>query len=246
MNETIEIQEEKTWIKQIRNNIIAGVFIIIPVGVSIWFGMIVFNIFTEWAKILTLSLPLPNEYKNSTTFIFLIRFLSLFILFAFLFTIGHIAKYAAGKKILSSANNLMLKVPMLKTVHSTISQIMDTIKANKSDMFSQTVMFEYPRKGIYSLGFITSTSVSNKISNKISGEPNKHIVSVFLPTTPNPTSGFLLFLEKKDCIFIDIAVDEAMKLIISGGALQPKHLAHQENITTKGEINGTDKIPDQT
>ncbi|HPN84154.1 MAG TPA: DUF502 domain-containing protein [Victivallales bacterium] len=220
MSDIPELLVEKNRLKQIRNNIIAGIFIVIPVGISLWLGIIVFKMFTEWAKDLVFIFPIPETYKNSTIFIFLIRLSSLFILLGFLFAVGHLAKYAAGKKIISYADSLMLKVPMVKTVYSTISQIMDTIKASKSGMFSQTVMFEYPRQGIYSIGFVTSEKVSDKICDMV----GQDLVAVFLATTPNPTSGFFLMVPRKDCIFLDIGVDDAMKIIISGGTIQPKNI----------------------
>jgi len=229
----IEIEEEKKELKDIRNNIITGIFIVIPLGVTIWFGIIAFVFLTNWAKAILDILPITEAYKNSSFLSIIVRISSLFILTAFLYSIGYIAKYTVGKKFISYTDKLMMKMPMLKTVYSTVSQIMDTIKSSKTEMFTQVVMFEYPRKGIYSLGFITNKNVSPKISEKL----QKEVVAVFLPTTPNPTSGFFLLVPKDECILLNIRIDEAMKIIISGGALQPKLL--QNSDSKNGEKNGT-------
>ncbi len=235
MNQTENIEEDKSSFKDIRNKIITGIFVLIPVGVTTWISIIVFVFVTNWAKTIIDTTPIPDTYKSSNAFIFMVRFLSLFILLAFLYSVGHIAKYAAGKKMISFADRLMMNVPMLKTVYSTISQIMDTIKSSKAGMFSKAVMFEYPRKGIYSIGFVTSMDVPDRISSRT----GKNVISVFLPTTPNPTSGFFLLVPKEDCIFLDIGIDDAMKIVISGGALQPKNLlASTKPKTTNGENNG--------
>ena len=180
-------------------------------------------------------MPLSQAYKESSILSIVVRVSSLFILTAFLYSVGYIAKYAVGKKFIAYTDKLMMNMPMLKTVYSTISQIMDTIKSSKTEMFTQPVIFEYPRKGVYSLGFITNKNVSPKFSQKL----EKEVVAIFLPTTPNPTSGFFLLVPKDECIFLNMRIDEAMKIIISGGALQPKFLQSSEH--KDGEKNETNK-----
>ena len=237
MNDLLDLEEEKNNLKDFRNTIITGIFVVVPLGVTIWLGVLAFIFLTDWAKAILDAMPISEAYKNSSVFSFLVRLLSIFLLLAFLYAVGHIAKYTAGRKLIAYGDRLMMNMPMLKTVYATVSQIMDTIKSSKTEIFSQAVMFEYPRKGIYSIGFITSKQVSPKLSESL----DKDFVAVFLPTTPNPTSGFFLLVAKEDCIFLKIRIDEAMKIIISGGAIQPKladDITQTNTIIDTGEKNG--------
>jgi uncharacterized membrane protein len=158
----------------IRNAIVAGVIIVIPIGLTLWFGNFVYN------------------------YLFL-------------------GRYTLGKKLISLADAIMRKVPMLSVVYTTARQIWDAIWSTKSGMFNKVVMFEYPRKGIWVIGFLTNENEDNEW--EIQKKTGEDLVSVFLPTTPNPTSGFLLFLPRKDCQYLDMDVAEGMRLVISGGAV---------------------------
>lgn len=217
----------------IRNRIIAGLFIIIPLGVSLWIGYFIFDKLTEWGVQLTNSVYntiAANDWLEKSTLQFLsdlinsfwiktlIRLLSLFIIFVSLFLIGVVAKWTIGKKLISWAEQLMMKVPMLNTVYSTVQQIGEAIWAPKGGMFRQVVLFEYPRKGIWVIGFLTNENNRDWELDKKTGE---ELLSIFLPTTPNPTSGFLLFIPRKDCIMLDMDIAEGMRLVISGGAVPP-------------------------
>ncbi len=114
--------------------------------------------------------------------------------------------------------NLMVQLPMFKSIYLTIKQILDAIRSTKSGMFRQVVLIEYPRKGIYTLAFLTNYN-NNKW--EIGEKSGRELVSVFLPTTPNPTGGFLLFIPKEDCVFLDMSVTDGMRLVISGGVISP-------------------------
>lgn len=238
MNEISKSEEEASNLKDFRNTTITGIFVVVPLGVTIWLGILAFIFLTDWAKAILDAMPIADAYKNFPAFSFVVRLFSLFLLLAFLYSVGHIAKYTIGKKIISYTDRLMMNMPMLKTVYATISQIMDTIKSSKTDIFSQAVLFEYPRQGIYSIGFVTNKNVSPKLSEHCG---NKDLIAIFLPTTPNPTSGFFLIVPREDCIFLNIRIDEAMKIIISGGAIQPKNinsLLKATQTTQLGDKNG--------
>lgn len=225
--------EKASFVTLFRNRVVAGLFVVVPIGVSLWIGWFVFTKLTEWSVklISTLFLFLQgHEFYGAETlaafsvivdnfwFITLVRLVSICIIIMGLFLVGEIAKWTVGKRLLYFTESLMMKVPMLNYVYSTIRQIGDALWSPHGGMFRQVVLFEYPRKGLYVIGFLTN---ENKSDFEIQKKVGKDLLSVFLPTTPNPTSGFLLFLPREDCVFLDMDVTEGMRLVISGGAVSP-------------------------
>jgi uncharacterized membrane protein len=118
---------------------------------------------------------------------------------------------------------LIGRVPFVNSVYKTVKQVVETFSSNRDDVFQTTVLFEYPRKGMYTIGFMTSTS-KGEVQEKTQG----NMVNVFLPTTPNPTSGFLLIIPREDVVFLDMSVSDGIKMIISGGVVNPKWLPKKE------------------
>jgi len=215
----------------IRNRIVAGLFVVVPMVISLWIAYFIYTKLTEWSVGLIQSIFRAFAEKNffgagflaylgshvhDFWFISLVRIAALIIICALLLGIGQLAKYALGRRLIAITEWLMMKVPMLNTVYSTTRQIGDAIWAPGGGMFRQVVLFEYPRKGIYVIGFVTN---ENKGPWEIGAKTGKDLVNVFLPTTPNPTGGFLLFIPREDCIFLDMDVAVGMRLVISGGAV---------------------------
>ena len=141
---------------------------------------------------------------------------------------GFFARNYVGRKILLIGDNLVSKIPIINRIYIAFQQISQAFLSEKSEVFEKAVLIEYPRKGIHSIGFFTQDT-KGEVQNRL----DKDVVSVFIPTTPNPTSGFLLFVPKEDAQPMDMSVEEAMKLVISGGAIQP------------GVINGEDRKSEQ-
>lgn len=205
----------------IRNQILGGIIIIIPIGITLWIGNFVFTHLTDW------SISLIEEYYRSFLWNgdgrkiiwgwWTVRIASIILIMFLLFIIGALGRITIGKKLINLTDVMMRKVPMLNSVYSTARQIWDAIWSTKSGMFNQVVMFEYPRKGIWVIGFLTN---ENRFKDwELHQESGEDLVSVFLPTTPNPTSGFLLFIPRNDCRYLDMDVSEGMRLVISGGAV---------------------------
>ena len=130
---------------------------------------------------------------------------------------GMVARNYVGRKFINLGNKIVARIPVLNRIYSAIQQILEAIISEKSEVFKKAVLIEYPRKGIYSIAFVTQDT-RGLIQNEIKSD----VVSVFLPTTPNPTSGFLLFVPKKDTKELNMSIEEALKLIISGGAITPR------------------------
>ena len=132
---------------------------------------------------------------------------------------GAIARNYFGNRILSLGSQIVSRIPIINRIYITLQQISEAFFSERSEVFKRAVLIEYPRKGIYSIGFITQDT-----RGVVQTSLKKDVVSVFLPTTPNPTSGYLLFVPKTDVIELSTTVEEALKLVISGGSIIPKEI----------------------
>lgn len=243
-------------ISVVRNRIIAGLFVVVPLGITLWLGYFIFDKLSISGLYITTSildtLEKYNFFTSETTifihdleesliFNIVVRLISLLIIISSLYSIGVIAKWTVGRKLISVAEQILMKVPMLNIVYSTIQQIGEAIWSPKGGMFRKVVLFEYPRKDIWVIGFLTN---ENDREWELDKKTNEELLSIFLPTTPNPTSGFLLFVPKKDCIVLDMDITEAMRLVISGGAVPPQ--AQFKPTIIGGKIKVFDTLPDKT
>ena len=210
----------KNVLSFIRNCIITGLFLVVPAIVTMWFIIFFFNLLTVWAEPIIVffadNVPEMHKVIKADWFRFLARCLSLLIILAFLFSLGVLAKYTLGRRIGDKIEAKVLQMPVVKTIYSTIKQILNTIRSSNAGMFNKAVLFEYPKADVYVIGFITNY---NKGGSEMNAKTGKELISIFLPTTPNPTSGFLLFVPKEKCIFLDMDISVAMKLVISGGVI---------------------------
>lgn len=130
---------------------------------------------------------------------------------------GMIARNYVGRKVIKLGEDVMTRLPLVNRIYLAIQQIGNAFFAEKREVFKKAVLIEYPRKGIYSIGFFTQDT-----RGEVQERLNQDVVSVFLPTTPNPTSGFLLFVPKANVTELDMTIEEALKLVISGGAIVPR------------------------
>ena len=191
---------------KIRNYFFTGVLVLIPIGFTLYLSKILFNIS---AKILP-SYINPNSYLA-----FYIPGIEVIITILFITIVGGLSLSFFGKKILEIIDNLFKKIPLLGTIWSAIQQMSQSFKQNKNNKKS-VVLIEYPRKGIWALGFATKEN-EGEITNKV----KKKLVNVFVPTTPNPTSGFLLMIPVEDVIYLDMNFEDASKFIVSAGTTSP-------------------------
>jgi uncharacterized membrane protein len=151
-----------------------------------------------------------------------LAFLALLLL---VFLVGVLARNVVGRRVISSGEMILTSIPFIRKIYTTIQQISDAVLRRKKKVFQRVVLLEYPRKGVYTLGFVTSES-----GGTVNKAIKKRTLNVFISTTPNPTSGFLLVVPEKEAIPLDMTVEEGMKLIISGGVLSPPekfYEAHQ-------------------
>ena len=197
----------KILVRQLRSYFFTGMLITAPVVITFWVVVSLVNVFDNLVTPLIPSKFNPNNYLPLD-----IPGIGLIGLIVFLVFIGFITANFFGRWIFGRTELILQNIPLIKFFYKTIKQILETVLNNQSQAFKKAVIFEYPRKDVWVIGFTTG-EVAPKINKKI----KKKLINVFVPTTPNPTSGFLLLVPKKDLIFLDISFEQASKFIVSAG-----------------------------
>ena len=202
-----KLKKKRSILVNFRNYFIAGVGVLIPLGITIFFTLFLINISS---KILPKELN-PNHYLpyeipgvEILISIFLITF------------IGWVSLSFIGKKLLEIFNNILKRIPFLRTIYSAIEQMISTFTTKEVGQ-KNVVLVEYPRKGTWAVGFATKEN-----TGEITDKTKKKLVNVFVPTTPNPTSGFLLMFPKEEIVYLDMTFEQASKFIVSAGTSNPK------------------------
>ena len=214
----------KRFISGFRNSFLTGVVVIAPVGLTVWLVWTVIG----WIDGFVLPF-VPSQYQPEEILKAIlgedvrVNIRGLGVVFFLVFTtfIGWIAKGLLGRTFIRSAENLVNRMPVVRSVYSGVKQIAETVFAQADRSFEKACLIEYPRRGIWAIGFI-STAAKGEVSKR-AGSGQK-IQSIFVPTTPNPTSGFLLFFPAEDVIELDMSVEDAAKLVISAGLVYPEDL----------------------
>ena len=197
---------KKSLFSTIRNNFIAGIVVLIPIGITLYLTLFLIKISSN---------ILPKEINPNHYLPYNIPGLEILISIIIITLVGWISLSFIGKKLFDLFENFLNKIPILRTIYSAVGQLTETFAKSKGDKKS-VVLVEYPRKGVWAVGFATKEN-TQIMKEKIGDD----IVNVFLPTTPNPTSGFLLMFPKKDVIFLDITFEQASKFIVSAGSTDP-------------------------
>jgi len=216
-NDKILNQSRKSkFTSTLRNNFLTGLAVIIPVFITTYLIWSTIGIVDGWV------LPLiPEKYALDKFIGIDVKGIGVIIFLLFTVFIGSLTKGYFGRTILKSAESLVDRMPVVRSIYNGIKQIAETVFSQSNNSFERACLVEYPRKGIWAVAFV-STKTKGEVSEKIG--KNKELFSIFLPTTPNPTSGFLLFLPEKDIIFLDMSVEDAAKLVISAGLVTPKNI----------------------
>ena len=197
---------------KLRAYFLAGVLVTAPIAVTVYLAWVLIS-FVD-SKVTPL---IPAVYNPETYLPFSIPGLGLLVLIAFLTLVGSMTAGLLGRMFIRTSENILNRMPVIRSVYSAAKQIFETVLAQQSNAFREVALFEYPRRDCWAIGFITNYRQGN-----IEGHFDEDLVSIMLPTTPNPTSGYLLFVPKKDVIILDMTVEEAMKLVISGGIVMPE------------------------
>ena len=193
-------------LSRLRNYFITGVFVLIPIGITVYLTLFLIKISSK---------ILPKELNPNYYLPFDIPGLEIFISLLLITFIGWLSLTFIGKRLVNIFENILNKIPILRTIYSSAEQLIDNFSQDKKTKKS-VVLVQYPRKGIWAVGFATKEN-----SGKIKDSIGQDTINVFVPTTPNPTSGFLLMSPKDEIIYLDLTFEEASKFVVSAGSITP-------------------------
>jgi len=202
-----KIKKKISLLTRVRNYFFTGVIVLIPIAFTLYLTTFIIKISANL---------IPKEINPNHYLPFSVPGLEIIISLILITLIGGLSLSFIGKKIFNLINDLFKKIPILRTIYSAIGQMTETFTQSKTGKKS-VVLIEYPRKGTWAVGFATKEN-----EGIIKEKTKRNLINVFVPTTPNPTSGFLLMFPKEDLIYLDISFEEASKFIVSAGTSNPK------------------------
>ena len=202
------LKKKRSFLARLRNYFITGIVVLVPIGITLYLTKFFISVSSNL---------IPKEINPNSYLPFSIPGLEILLSIIFITVIGWLSLSFIGKKILQLVNETLKRIPILRTIYSAIGQMTESL-APRTGNKKSVVLVEYPRKGSWAVGFATKDN-KGEISKKTSTE----LVNVFVPTTPNPTSGFLLMFPKKEIIYLDMTFEEASKFIVSAGTSNPKN-----------------------
>ena len=206
---------------RLRTSFLTGIVVIAPVALTLWLIWSVIGWFDGFVLPFVPDAYRPEQILNTIFGYDLklnIRGVGVVVFLVFATLVGWLAKGLIGRSFIRYAENLVNRMPVVRSFYSGIKQIAETVFAQQERSFEKACMIEYPRKGIWAIGFISTTAKGEIAERNSSKGP---MVSVFVPTTPNPTSGFLLFFPKADVVELEMSIEDAAKLVISAGLVYP-------------------------
>jgi uncharacterized membrane protein len=213
-----------TLFQRLRGDFLTGLAVVLPVFLTIYFVWAVIGFID--AKVVPL---IPTRYDPENVFGRNIFGFGVIVFLVFTTLIGALTKGFFGRRILHFGEGIVERMPVVRSVYNGLKQIVETMLSQSSQSFQQSCIIEYPRKGLWAVAFV-STPTGGEIPGKVGDED---LLSIFLPTTPNPTSGFLLFVPRKDVTILDMSVEQAAKLVISAGLVNPAELPVQASPSRK-------------
>jgi uncharacterized membrane protein len=226
------VKKDKSWFKSltlnIRNRLISGIFVIVPFAVTVviirWLFLLLADLLRPVvAKTLDFLLQIHLIQQWPEIYVkYAVSLATILSLLLVLYLIGAIAKFVAGRRLLAVGENIVLKIPLAGTIYTATKQITSAISLQDNKSFTSVVLVQFPRQGIYAIGFLTGT-IKDSLGNTY--------CKVFIPTTPNPTTGFFELIPDNEVLQTEISIEEAFKMIISGGIVSP------DNLKITGRVN---------
>ena len=209
--------------KSIKGVFLTGLIAVIPAGVTIYVLYLIIKLMNNLVRFV------PARYHPDQLLPFHIPGLGVIITLILIFTIGLVTRSYLGKKLAILGDRMVRRIPLVRGIYNALKQFVDAVFSDKGQSFKKAVLIEYPRKGLYSIAFVTGVS-----RGEVQAKTLQRCVNVFVPTTPNPTSGFYIMVPEGDMITLDMTVEEAFTLIISGGIVSPEDIQHMPE---KGETH---------
>lgn len=220
-----EEPKKRGFFASLRTSFLTGIVVIAPVGLTVWLIWTVVGWVDGFVWPFVPDAYHPTELLNrflglvgDDRIVVNVRGLGVVVFLIFTMIVGWIAKGLIGRSLIVFAESLVERTPVVRSIYSGTKQLAETVFAQSERSFEKACLIEYPRKGIWAIGFV-STQAKGEIKKR--AETSGGLMSVFLPTTPNPTSGFLLFVPEEDVIELDMTVEQAAKLVISAGLVYP-------------------------
>ncbi len=196
--------------KQLRRYLVAGLLVWIPLGVTILIGGFIVRLMDRSLRFI------PEQYRPEEWLGFAIPGLGIILTLLVVLITGLLAANFVGRSLVSFWESLLERIPIVRTVYSAAKKFAEVVFSESSQSFKKVLLIEYPREGLYSLAFQTATDLG-----EVQGRTGEPVVCTFVPTTPNPTSGYIIIVPKKDIIELDMEIDEAFKMIVSLGVVVP-------------------------
>ncbi|WDZ96409.1 DUF502 domain-containing protein [Herbaspirillum sp. WKF16] len=210
-----------------RKYFITGLLILVPLAITLWVLNLIISTMDQSL------LLLPPSWRPEALLGFYIPGLGSILTLLIIFLTGLAARNFIGRQIVSLWEGMLTRIPVVKSIYSSVKQVSDTLFSSSGNAFRKAVLIQYPRQGSWTIAFLTGTP-GGEVKNHLQGD----FISVYVPTTPNPTSGFFLMLPRADSIELDMSVDEALKYIVSMGVVAPEMAADKKIITeTAGPNN---------
>lgn len=201
----------RTVMQRLRAYLLTGVVITAPIAITIYLTWIFVHAIDEWVRPL-----IPAGYNPETYLPFSLPGIGLVLVIVAVTLIGALTANFLGRFVLRAGERILDRMPIVRTIYGTLKQIFQTVVSSSSSSFQDVVLVEYPRSGIWAIAFVTSQT-----RGEVQRRTDRDLVNIFLPTTPNPTSGFLLFVPREDLVYLDMSVEEGIKNVISAGLVTP-------------------------
>tara|TARA_B110000003_G_scaffold113965_1_gene116594 strand:+ start:3113 stop:3757 length:645 start_codon:yes stop_codon:yes gene_type:complete len=207
------MNKSKSFLSKIRSYFLTGIVVTAPVGLTFYVAILFIGFIDGKVRNI-----IPAKYHYDNLLPIEIPGIGLLFVFVLLTFIGFLTAGLIGRFIIKLGERIISRLPIIRSVYGALKQIFESVLASSSKSFREVVLIEYPRKGVWAIGFITGDT-----KGEVQNTTKENMVNVFLPTTPNPTSGFLLFIPRKEVTILDMNVEEGIKMVISGGIVTPKH-----------------------
>ncbi len=206
-------QHSRSLGARVRGYFLAGILVTAPITITVYLTYVFLSLIDN-----TVSNLIPQQWYEDLYGHTTVPGVGLVLAIAFFVVVGWFATNVLGRLLIRIAEYFVDRVPVIRTLYGAVKQIFETVMATQSQAFREVVMLEYPRKNVWSIGFVTGTS-KGEVQEKV----HENTVNVFVPTTPNPTSGYLLFVPREELHFLDMSVEEGVKLVVSAGIITPPY-----------------------
>ncbi|MBN2283274.1 MAG: DUF502 domain-containing protein [Deltaproteobacteria bacterium] len=213
--------------KKLKNTFLTGIAAIIPIAATIYIILFIIKFLNRIVDIV------PARFQLKNLLPFPIPGLDILIALILILVLGLIVKSYIGNKVVQIGERIVARIPLVSGIYGAVKKLVDALFSEKANSFKKVVLIEYPRKGLYSIAFVTGEA-----KGEVQQKTNQHCINLFVPTTPNPTSGFYIMVPEGDVVNLNMTVEEAFRLIISGGIIAPEKVKDAER---PGEVQKTIK-----